>query len=161
MTYGVYFWKSVWRLIRRLKESDVNVNALVNRALLSYVGENSGDEELRLEAEVELLRDELDRVHGWQKSIVAHGSGARAYLEKVRGGEVFDRSPFFEREPGMEYSVEDRRIVEKVVWYRELLAKKLRRAVCRLLRLKMEENRSFQGLQRLFDGDADAGENVV
>jgi hypothetical protein len=56
-------------------------------------------EEYRLEVEVARISEELEKVHRWQKLLLKHGSYAEAYLEKLKGGHVVDRKPFYVPEP--------------------------------------------------------------
>ncbi|MEM3824240.1 MAG: hypothetical protein QXH87_04830 [Candidatus Bathyarchaeia archaeon] len=93
-------------------------------------------EELRLEVEVAMLCDELRRVHGYQTALLKHGSYAKSYLEKLRGGVIVDRKPFHIREPLPEISKQELETVQQVVEYRELLAQKLNLKLKRLMELK-------------------------
>ena len=56
-------------------------------------------EELGLELEISRLNEELEKVHRWQKLLLKHGSYAEAYLEKLKGGHVIDRKPFYVPQP--------------------------------------------------------------
>jgi len=56
-------------------------------------------EEVRLEVEVALLCEELNRVHDYSKALLKHGSYAKDYLQRLKGGIVVDRKPFHLPEP--------------------------------------------------------------
>ena len=93
-------------------------------------------EEARLEVEVALLCDELHRVHGYASALLKHGSYAKAYLEKLKGGRVRDWRPFNLRDPPPQVAKDELVTVESVVEYRELLAVRLNEKLKRLMELK-------------------------
>jgi len=93
-------------------------------------------EEVRLEVEVALLCEELNRVHDYSKALLKHGSYAKDYLQRLKGGIVVDRKPFHLPEPPPEISKDELGTVESVVEYRELLASRLNQKLGRLMELK-------------------------
>jgi len=93
-------------------------------------------EENRLEVEIAVLEDELEKVHRWQNLLRKHGSGAEAYLKELKGGEMSDRSPFYVEKPRADVKPEEMVVIESVVEYREALAKQLLEKLNRLMELK-------------------------
>lgn len=105
-------------------------------------------EEYRLEVDVARLTEELEKVHRWQKLLLKHGSYAEAYLEKLKGGIVVDRSPYHVREPPPFVKPEELVTVSDIVKYREELAKQLVGLLNRLMALKMSRSRDTQTKQK-------------
>lgn len=112
-------------------------------------------EELRLELEVCVLRDELEKLQRWGSLLLEHGSYAEAYLSEVKGGVVFDRKPFYysrtPRRPAAK--PEEIATVSDLVELREWLSKDLNRVLQRLVKLKKArysqgESRDTRDLQR-------------
>jgi len=93
-------------------------------------------EEFQLEIEIARLADELTKVHNWQIKVLKHGSYAEAYLQKLKGGWVQDRKPFFQRDPPPFIRPEELLVVEDIVKYREKLAKQLVLKLNRVMQLK-------------------------
>lgn len=93
-------------------------------------------EEARLEVDVAALCEELNRVKGYSGALLKHGSYAKAYLEKLKGGVVVDRKPFYVSAPAPEVNKGELETVESVVEYRELLAVRLNEKLKRLIELK-------------------------
>jgi hypothetical protein len=105
-------------------------------------------EEFRLEVEVARLAEEMEKVHRWQKLLLKHGSYAQAYLEKLKGGIVTDRKPFFLPEPPPSVKPEELVTVSDIVKYRERLAKQLVGLLNRLMELKLSRSRDTQTKQK-------------
>lgn len=105
-------------------------------------------EEYRLEVEVARISEELEKVHRWQKLLLKHGSYAEAYLEKLKGGIVVDRSPFYVREPPPSVKPEELVTVSDIVKYREKLAKQLVGLLNRLMELKSARSRDTETTEK-------------
>ncbi|MEM2439958.1 MAG: hypothetical protein QW493_01925 [Candidatus Bathyarchaeia archaeon] len=67
-----------------------------------------------------------------------HGSYAEAYLKQLKGGVVYDRKPYYSAKPLPEVKPEERRTVEAIIEYREMLAKQLVEKLNRLIELKSQ-----------------------
>ena len=93
-------------------------------------------EEVRLRVEVARLIEEMNLVHSWQNALLKHGSYAEAYLQKIKGGLITDRTPYHIIVPSPEISPEEKATVTSIVKYREQLAVELNTKLKRLLELK-------------------------
>lgn len=143
--WGVWVYGEVWDRVAELRRRvpGLNVNRMWNEALLRYISELGGvDEVLRLEAEVDLLIRDLDGVHRKQKAILKHGSYAIAYARELKGLDtrrvVSDMPPYNRRMERPPITEEERKLVEDMVVYRETKAEELRQKVARLMKLKSE-----------------------
>ena len=105
-------------------------------------------EEVKLEVEVTRVTEELEKVHRWQKLLLKHGSYAEAYLEKLKGGKVTDRSPFYLPKPPPSIKPEELVTVSDIVKYREKLAKQLVGLLNRLMELKLSRSRDIKITQK-------------
>lgn len=142
---GIWVYSEVWDRIVELQREvpGMKVNRLWNEAMLQYISELEGvDEVLRLEAEVDLLIRDLDRVHGVQKAVLRHGSYAGAYVKELKGLDVrrvvLDVPPYNQRRERPEITEGERKLVEDMVVYRETVSEELREKVGRLMELKSE-----------------------
>lgn len=122
-----------------LRESVPNVSGFLRKVVCEAVEKLPvyfSMEEFKLEVEIALLADELEKVHRWQSLVLKHGSYAEAYLEKLKGGLVQDRRPHFLPEPPPFVKPEEIVVVEDIVKYREKLARQLLVKVNRVMQLK-------------------------
>lgn len=122
-----------------LHENVSNVSGTCRSLVFDFVERLPGYwlvEEFRLEVEVARLIDELENLHKWQNAVLKHGSYAEAYLEKLKGGRIVDRKPFYVREPAPEVKTEEKNLVEKIVALREAIAVELTEKLNRLVELK-------------------------
>ena len=79
----VYFWKGVLPLVRRFcREHNVRFNALVNQAVLQFLG-RVGDGRLRLEAELERLLREEAELRRVQNCMLRSGAYLPGYVARV------------------------------------------------------------------------------
>ena len=130
---------------RLLKSSVPNVSGFLRKVVYEAVERLPvyfSMEEFQLEVEIARLTDELQKVHRWQSLLLKHGSYAQAYLEKLKGGWVQDRKPFYEREPPPFVKASEIITVEKIVEYREKLAKLLVVKLNRVIELKMSRSQA-------------------
>lgn len=134
-----------------LKESVPNVSSFIRELTfdaLERLPVVFEFEEYRLEVEVARINGELEKVHRWQRLLLKHGSYAQAYLEKLKGGIVVDRSPFYVREPPPSVKPEELVTVSDIVKYREKLAKQLVGLLNRLMALKLSKSRDKQTTEK-------------
>jgi len=117
-------------------------------------------EEFRLSVEVERLIEELGSLHRWQNAVLTHGSYAEAYLKKLKGGQVNDFKPHWQREPPPEVKADEKRLVEKVVALREVYAHELAEKVARLVELKTISQSHGHVNPELEGGENKNGENT-
>lgn len=142
---NVWFYDYVWRDVMELRGrvGGLNVNRFLNESVLTHLGVLDGaDEVLRLEAGVDLICSDLDRVHRLQSSLLKHGSYASAYLDELRGVDtkriVVDFSPYNVRKERPEITEAEMAVVTKIVAYREGRVRELLEKLDRLVELKAE-----------------------
>ncbi|MEM3573724.1 MAG: hypothetical protein QXJ62_05820 [Nitrososphaeria archaeon] len=127
----------VW-LYERLKEKRIsNISKFVRRLLLIEIEGCKLTREEELEAELEQLKEEMDRFQDYHSTLLKHGSYARDYLEKLKDGNIVTHKPFHYSKPGqLALSKEEQELVDETVKIREKLAKQYGKKLKELLTLK-------------------------
>lgn len=140
---SVWLYDYVWRNIVELREQvkGLNINRLLNESVLTHLSVLDGaDEVLRLGAEIDAVRADLDRMHRLQSSLLKHGSYASAYLDELVGVDakriVVDLPPYNRRRERPEISEDEMAVVVKIVGYREGRIKELLGKLDKLVELK-------------------------
>jgi len=141
----VWVYDEVWSKIVELRGGvkGFNVNRFWNDAALAYVAELDGaEEELRLEAEIDILIQSLDRVHRDQKAVLRHGSYALAYMKELKGLDVkryvTDAPPYNAKHERPSLTAKELELVEKMVIYRRALAEELHEKLDKRMDLRGE-----------------------
>jgi hypothetical protein len=137
--YTMVSFRLPLNLIEFLRENVPNISEYCRRVVFDSVERLPNYqkiEEFRLSVEVERLIEELDGLQRWSNAVLKHGSYAQAYLKKLKGGQVNDFKPHFQKEPPPEVKADEKRLVEKIVALREVYAHDLAEKVARLVELK-------------------------
>jgi hypothetical protein len=129
----------VWVLERLREKGITNVSNLVRKLLVKEVeGELTREE--RLMADLNELRSEMKGLQDLHKTLLAHGSYAKDYLNKLKDGTYVSHRPFkFSKEQNPSISQEEMELVDGTVELREALAKQYREKLRELLTLKKEK----------------------
>lgn len=142
---GVWLYDSVWSKIVALRRGvkGFNFNRFLNESVLAYIASLDGvDEGLRLEAQVDILVQRLDRVHREQKSLLRHGSYAIAYGKELRGLNVrrlvTDAPPYNVKLERPALTEKEIVLVEKMIVFRRATAEELYECMDRLMDIRGE-----------------------
>ncbi|MEM2741975.1 MAG: hypothetical protein QXD95_07495 [Nitrososphaeria archaeon] len=129
----------VW-LYERLKEKGIsNISKFVRKLLLIEIEGCKLTREEELEAELEQLKEEMDKLQEYHSSLLKHGSYAKDYLEKLKDGTTVTHNPFRFSKPGQfTLSKEEKELVDKAVKLREELNKQYKEKLREWLALKEE-----------------------
>lgn len=143
---SVWVYDSVWSKIVRLRRQvdGFRTNKFWNDAALSYIASlDVADEGLRLEAEVDLLVQSLDRVHREQKALLRHGSYVSAYLKELKGLDVrrlvTDLPPYNVKLDRPALTKRELELIEKMVIFRRAVAEELYEKLDQLMNLRGED----------------------
>lgn len=130
---------NVWVLERLREKGITNTSNLVRKLLVKEVeGELTREE--RLIADLEVLKGEMKELQGLQKTLLAHGSYAKDYLNKLKDRTYVSHKPFkFSKEQSPSISQEEMELVNETVELREALAKQYSEKFRELLKLKKEK----------------------
>jgi hypothetical protein len=132
-------------LLQRLKEKGVsNISKFARKLMLQEVeGELTKEEEI--EYQLDVLREEMTKLHNYHKTLLAHGSYAKDYLEKLKDGNVVTHKPFsYSKSQNLTLSREELELVEETVKLREKLSNQYCEKLKELLKLKKKDMDSFQ-----------------
>jgi hypothetical protein len=124
-------------LLQRLKEKGVsNISNFARKLMLQEVeGELTKEEEL--EYQLSMLREEMTKLHNYHKTLLAHGSYAKDYLEKLKDGNIVTHKPFqYSKSQYPTLSKDELELVDETVELREELSKQYREELKELLLLK-------------------------
>ena len=143
---SVWVYDSVWSKIVKLRRQveGFRTNKFWNDAALAYIAVLDGaDEGLRLEAEIDILVQRLDRVHQEGKALLRHGTYAGAYMKELRGLNVrrlvVDLPPHNVKMERPALTEKELALVEKMVVFRRVIAGELWVKLNRLMDLRGED----------------------
>ncbi|MEM3773460.1 MAG: hypothetical protein QXX92_00440 [Candidatus Bathyarchaeia archaeon] len=128
----------VW-LYERLKEKGIyNISKFVRKLLLVEI-EGKLTREQELEAELEQLTEEMDKLQKHHSTLLKHGSYAKIYVENLKDGTIVTHNPFRFSKPGqLALSKEEKELVDEAVKLREELNKQYKEKLREWLALKEE-----------------------
>lgn len=141
---GIYDNKTVTISIRipawlydKLKRKGVlNISQFI-RKLVEREIEGELDEEERLEADLNDLKVEMERLQEYHSTLLKHGSYAQNYLEKLKDGNIVSHRPFYySKHSQPTLSGNEQALVTETIRLREQLAKIYAEKLQRLLELK-------------------------
>jgi hypothetical protein len=126
------FW-----LLQRLKEKGVsNVSNFARKLMLQEV-ESELTKEEELEYELQMLKEEMTKLHKYHKTLLTHGSYAKDYIEKLKDGNIVTHKPFYYSKPSnLTLSKEELELVDETVKLRQRLTKQYCEKLSMLLKLK-------------------------
>lgn len=143
---GVWLYDSVWSKIVALRRGvrGFNFNRFLNDAILSHIASLDGaDEGLKLEAQVDILVQRLDRVHREQKALLKHGSYAVAYAKELRGLNVkrlvIDVPPYNVSRERPALTEKEIGLIERMIVWRRAIAEELWDALSQLMDIRGED----------------------
>lgn len=124
-------------LYKRFKEKGVsNISSFVRKLLLMEVETDLTREE-ELEAQLENLKSEMEKLQHHHTTLLKHGSYAKDYLEKLKDGNIVTHKPFrYSKPSNPTLSKEELELVDETVKLRERLSKQYREKLSMLLKLK-------------------------
>ena len=128
----------VW-LHKRLNEKGiVNISGFVRKLIIMETeGELSREEEI--EAQLERLKEEMEKLQNYHSTLLKHGSYAREYVEKLKDGTIETHRPFHYSKPRqLALSKEEQELVSEAVKLREELNEQYKEKLREWLALKRE-----------------------
>jgi hypothetical protein len=128
----------IW-LLQKLREKGIANTSRFIRKLLTREIEAELTKEEKLETELDELKYEMKGLQDYHKTLLAHGSYAKDYMNKLKDGINVSHSPFtYSKEQQPSISREELEIVKETVSMREELNTKYREKLRELLKLKRE-----------------------
>jgi len=126
------FW-----LYKRLKEKEItNISNFIRKLLLMEIGGSLTREE-ELEAQLEYLKTEMEKLQNYHSTLLKHGSYAKDYLEKLKDRNIVTHKPFRYCKPeNPVLSKEEQELVDETIRLREQLANQYGEKLKELLMLK-------------------------
>ena len=95
------------------------------------------NEEEELEAKLDLLREEMDKLQEYKDTALKHGSYARGYLNDLKDKQIVSHEPFYYSKKSIPtLKPEEQNIVEEATRLRNLLAQEYLQTLKRLIEIK-------------------------
>lgn len=127
-----------WLYEKLKKKGILNISNFIRKLLIMEIESELSKEE-ELEAQLENLKLEMEKLQNHHSTLLKHGSYAKDYLEKLKDGTIVTHKPFRFSKPGqLALSKEEKELVDKAVKLREELNKKYTEKFREWLALKEE-----------------------
>jgi len=124
----------VW-LYEKLREKVQNISQFVRKLLILELEGELTEEEL--EAKLNFLREEMDKLQEYKNTALKHGSYAEEYLNDLKDKQMVSHNPFYySKKSTPTLKPEEQNIVEETTRLRNLLAQEYQQTLKRLIEIK-------------------------
>jgi len=131
-------------LYEKLTQKVQNISQFVRKLLILEL-EGELTEEEQLEAKLDLLREEMDKLQEYKDTALKHGSYAKEYLNDLKDKQMVSHNPFYySKKSTPTLKPEEQNIVEETTRLRNLLAQKYQQTLKRLIEIKRMKHISMR-----------------